>query len=139
MKEDALDYYLQASQFWGSYPRASGLRFDVNESLKKGNRVSNLEVNPKLANAFWVPLDMSKSYKVVTNDFIATPRDGFDEFGTIDEKLRTNTYLESAQSLIEYAKSVDSLDILPAERASTQNWIGANNPEAETEKDVGDN
>ena len=122
--EDAIDFYLDPSGSWGAYPRTSGLRFDVNEIEAKGSRVTNLEVNPKLSGE-WELIDESASYTVVTNNFIATPRDGYYEFGNIADELKVDTYVEYAQSFIDYAKSVDSLDPVPADRASTQNWIGA--------------
>lgn len=119
--EDAIDFYLDPSGSWGAYPRASGLRFDVNEAMPKGSRVSNVEVNPKLAGT-WTKIDMLASYTVVTNNFIATPRDGYYEFGNIDDSLKVDTYVEYAQSFIEYAASVDSLTPVGPDRASTQNW-----------------
>lgn len=122
--EDAIDFYLDPSGSWGAYPRASGLRFDVDEGQEKGSRVTNLEVNPKLA-AEWESIDVSTSYTVVTNNFIATPRDGYYEFGNIGEELKVDTYLEYAQSFIEYAKSVESLHSVDPNLASTQTWIGA--------------
>jgi 5''-nucleotidase/2'',3''-cyclic phosphodiesterase and related esterases len=120
--EDALDFYLDPSGSWGAYPRASGLRFDVNEAMPKGSRVSNVEVNPKLAAAEWTSIDMSANYTVVTNNFIATPRDGYYEFGKIDAALKVDTYVEYAQSFIEYASVVENLNPVGADRASTQNW-----------------
>jgi hypothetical protein len=80
-----------------------------------------VEVNPKLAGT-WTKIDMLASYTVVTNNFIATPRDGYYEFGNIDDSLKVDTYVEYAQSFIEYAASVDSLTPVGADRASTQNW-----------------
>lgn len=119
--EDALDFYLDPTGSWGAYPRASGLRFDVNEALPKGSRVSNLEVNAKLA-ASWAPIDMSANYTVVTNNYIAIPKDGYFEFGNVDDSLKYDTYVEYAQSFIEYAESVGVLEPVSADRASTQNW-----------------
>lgn len=119
--EDAIDFYLDPAGSWGAYPRSSGLRFDVNEAMPKGSRVSNVQVNPKLAGS-WTAIDMSGSYTVVTNNFIATPRDGYYEFGNIDASLKVDTYVEYAQSFIEYASTVDSLTPVGPDRASTQNW-----------------
>ncbi len=119
--EDAIDFYLNPSGSWGAYPKSSGLRFDVNEAKDYGSRVSNLEVNPKLAGT-WTAIEMSKTYTVVTNNFIATPRDGYNEFGNIPDEKRVDTFVEYAQSFIEYSKSVGVLEPVPTERASTQNW-----------------
>lgn len=122
--EDAIDFYLDPTGSWGAYPRASGLRFDVNEGETKGSRVSNLEVNPKLAGS-WEAISTDKMYTVVTNNFIATPRDGYYEFGKIEGKV--DTYVEYAQSFIEYAQG-NVLEKVPADRASTQNWSPTSAP-----------
>lgn len=119
--EDALDFYLDPTGSWGAYPRASGLRFDVNEAMPKGSRISNLEVNAKLAE-LWAPIDIYATYTVVTNNYIAIPKDGYYEFGNVDNSLKYDTYVEYAQSFIEYAESVGGLAPVSADRASTQNW-----------------
>lgn len=119
--EDAINYYLDPSGSWGAYPRASGLRFDVNEAKEFGHRVSNLEVNPRLAGS-WTPIDMDKRYTIVTNNYIATPRDGYFEFGNVPEEDRLDTYVEYAQSFIEYAESVESLEPVSNDSRSTKNW-----------------
>ena len=119
--EDAVDFYLDPAGSWGAYPRASGLRFDVNEAASKGRRITNLEVNVKLAGSFQ-PIDMTKTYSVVTNNFIATPRDGYYEFGNIEDDLKVDTYVEYAQSFIEYAQEVGTLEKVSDENASTQVW-----------------
>ncbi len=119
--EDAIEFYLDPSGSWGAYPRASGLRFDVNEAEEKGMRVSNLEINPKLEGT-WGPIDLTKSYTVITNNFIATPRDGYYEFGNIPDELKVDTFLEYAQAFIDYSNDVKILEPVPQDRASTQSW-----------------
>ena len=119
--EDAINFYLDPAGSWGAYPRASGLRYNVNEALPFGSRVSALEINPKLEGT-WAPIDMSGIYIVVTNNFIATPRDGYFEFGKIPEEKKVDTYVEYAQSFIEYSESVGILEPVPEDRASTQEW-----------------
>ena len=119
--EDAINFYLDPAGSWGAYPRASGLRFDVNEALSFGSRVSNMEVNTKLAGS-WSAIDMSANYTVVTNNYIAGSKDGYFEFGNVDDSLKEDTFVEYAQSFIEYAESVKVLEPVPGDRASTQNW-----------------
>lgn len=77
---------------------------------------------------------MGTSYKVVTNNFIATPRDGYYEFGNIPEELIVDTYVEYAQSFVAYAKSVGTLEPVPADRASTQVWKAADAEEEPAEE-----
>ena len=119
--EDAVNFKIDPSGSWGAYPRASGLRYDVNEGQLFNKRITNLEVNPKLSGK-WEPIDMDASYIVVTNNFIATPRDGYYEFGNIDDDKKIDSYVEYAQSFIEYAKSVETLLPVRKKNRSTQNW-----------------
>ena len=90
--EDAINFYLDPTGSWGAYPRSSGLRFDVNEAMDYGSRVSNLEVNPKLSGT-WTAIVMSATYKVVTNNYIATPRDGTFYFDIILCRKKKSFYV----------------------------------------------
>jgi len=117
--EDALKYYLDPTGSPGAYPRASGLCFDVNEALPKGSRIVNLEVNAKLAGS-WAPIDMSAMYVVVTNSYIAIPKDGYYDFGNVDDSLKYDMFVEYAQSFIEYAEFIGGLAPVSADRVSTQ-------------------
>jgi hypothetical protein len=62
-------------------------------------------------------------YSVVTNDFVATPRDGYYTFGEINKANDTeffNTYVLYAQSFIDFVKDVKVLNDPPLEQYSTQ-------------------
>jgi len=134
--EDAIDYSLADSGSRGAYPRASGLRFDVTLNQPKGSRITNLEINSKLAGS-WEAIDMDDDdvvYTVVTNSYIASVKDGYYEFGTIAEELKVDTYVEYAQAFIDYTMDVGTLEHVPADFASTQNWN--NETEAPTDHDV---
>ncbi|WAJ71268.1 bifunctional metallophosphatase/5'-nucleotidase [Catenovulum adriaticum] len=126
--EDALANTLDNEGSTGSYPYASGLRFNVDASAAKGSRVSNVEVNPRVA-ASWTTIDLNTTYTVVTNDFIASGQDGYATFGTVfNSGDYVDTYTEYAQGLIDYAEMLSednmTIDKLPAEEYSTQNYIG---------------
>ncbi|KNF09708.1 bifunctional UDP-sugar hydrolase/5'-nucleotidase periplasmic precursor UshA [Gottschalkia purinilytica] len=62
----------------GAFPQVGGLTYTLNLFKSKGNRVTNVKVNG-------VPIDLNKSYKVVTNDFMAAGGDGYTMLE--DEKL----------------------------------------------------
>lgn len=123
--EDALDYGLNPEGSSGAYPYASGLRFNVDASQLKGDRISNVEVNSRLASE-WSDIDLQATYTVVTNDFIAAGRDGYSTFGEIfNAGLFTNTYTEYAQGFIDYVKQTYGhiLQKLPVSEYSTQRYI----------------
>lgn len=126
--EDALANALDNGGSSGSYPYASGLRYDVDASQAKGSRISNVQVNPRVAGA-WADIDKTKLYTVVTNNFIAKGRDGYTTFGTLfDEGKFVDTFTEYAQGFIDYVEKLtaagQSLQKLPSEEYSTQTYIG---------------
>ncbi|MBN7796580.1 NAD nucleotidase [Parahaliea mediterranea] len=127
--EDALANALDEGGSSGSYPYASGLRYDVDASQSFGARVSNVEVNPRVAGS-WAPIDTGMVYTVVTNDFIASGQDGYDTFGPIfDAGNFVDTFTEYAQGFIDYVEAQTALGMplgkLPAEEYSTQSYIGS--------------
>lgn len=132
--EDGLDYYLVPNGSTGAYPKTSGLRFHVNEAMKKGSRISNMEINPALKGE-WAPLDMLKNYTLVTTDYIASGKDGYYEFEGSDY---LDLGLEYAASFIDYAKMVKVLEKVPKERASTQSWRNSQGEEYHVDIASGD-
>ena len=137
--EDALSNTLDDGGSTGSYPYASGLRFDVDASQSEGNRISNVQINPQ-ASGSWSAIELGAVYTVVTNDFIASGRDGYDTFGVIfGSGAFVDTYTEYAQGLIDYVEGLTAngktLDKLPLEEYSTQKYIGTDGCDHSTESD----
>jgi len=118
--EDALDYALQPDGSTGAYPYAAGLRWNVRLGAAKGSRLTGLEYKgPK--DAGWAPLDPARAYKVITNDYIAAGRDGYAAFKTVTEDGRSlNTYLDYAQSFVDFVKQRGTVGKLPVDDYSTQ-------------------
>lgn len=126
--EEALANTLDNGGSSGSYPYASGLRYHVDASQTNGSRISNVEINPRVAGT-WQAIDLATTYTVVTNDFIASGRDGYDTFGTVYNNGNfVDTYTEYAQGLIDYMKQIttasQTLSKLPTDEYSTQQYIG---------------
>ena len=82
-------------------------------------RFSSVEVNSRGAGV-WTAIEADKIYVVATNSYIGTGRDGYLLFG---EKEESNTYLEYAQTFIDYCVEVGTIVNLPAEEYSTQSII----------------
>ncbi|GAB4216947.1 MAG: NAD nucleotidase [Rhodoferax sp.] len=89
----------------GAYPYAAALRWDVDMSRPKGQRLSNVQVRDK-AGAGWAPLDPLRRYILVTNDFVAAGGDGY---ATLAARYKAgsfvNTYLLYTQSFVDYVKA----------------------------------
>ncbi len=114
----------------GAYPYASGLRWDVDLSQPMGQRFSNIEVKLK-TDTEWSAIDLAKTYTVVTNSFVAGGKDGYHTFGTVSSEGRiVDTYLDYAQSFVDYVKRLDSegqsIDKLPLTDYSTQSFVNKN-------------
>lgn len=120
--EDAYDFATMEGGSSGAYPYASGLRWKLDGSKEKGSRFYDLEVQKKGED--WTAIDMDAMYKVATNDFIASGRDGYVTFGEIMKEGRVvDTYLDYAQSFVDYVQKVGTISKLPAEEYSTQLYI----------------
>lgn len=125
--EDALSNALDEGGSSGSYPYASGLRYEVDASQAEGSRVSNVEVNSQVAGS-WTAIDTSATYTVVTNDFIASGQDGYDTFAIpFDAGNYEDTFTEYAQGFIDYVEDLtadgQNLIKLPEAEYSTQRYI----------------
>lgn len=100
--EDAVANYQDLAQSNGSHPYAAGLRWDLDMSKPKGQRFSNVQVRNKATGA-WTALDPAKTYVLVTNDFIASGKDGYTALGVAYNGGRfVNTYLLYTQSFVDY-------------------------------------
>jgi 5'-nucleotidase/UDP-sugar diphosphatase len=118
--EEALDYALQPDGSTGAYPYAAGLRWHIEVTAPLGQRLSQMEFKGRNDES-WAPLDMDKTYRLVTNNYIAAGRDGYLTFKTVKNDGRyTDTYLDYAQSFVDYVQERGSVGKLPSSEYSTQ-------------------
>lgn len=68
----------QVSALAGRFPQVSGLRFTWDPKAEPGNRIISVEV--KNPDGTYQPIDTSKTYRVVTNNFLAQGGDGYTVF-----------------------------------------------------------
>ena len=85
----------------GAYPYTAGLRFDVDITKAKGARATNFEIQ---SNGQWISFDTSKTYKVITNDFVSGGGDNYLTLKGLDKSLKENTFLDYADSFLQYVK-----------------------------------
>ena len=74
--EEALDWALNPDGSTGAYPYAAGLRWDIDASKTIGSRFSNIQFKGP-GESEWSDLDLSRTYKVATNNYIAAGKDGY--------------------------------------------------------------
>lgn len=118
--EDGVDSVMNGTGT-GAYPYTGGLRFRVDMNQTKGNRVSNLEI--RTGSGAWVALDPAASYKLITNNFTAEGGDKYDTFKTIPAAQREDTFLDYADSFLQYVRSKGALAKPVAAERSTQGYI----------------
>ncbi|WP_409421634.1 NAD nucleotidase [Pseudaeromonas sp. ZJS20] len=122
---EAVDYAFAPDGSTGSYPYAAGLRFDVDRARAAGARLFNIETRVKGSQA-WVALDDGAHYRVVTNSFTAQGKDHYLTFGTVSAAGRAeDTYLDYAQSFVDYVKARGRLSKPAEEDFSTQHFYDA--------------
>lgn len=88
----------------GSYPYTGGLRWNVDLNKDKGQRLSKVEV--RNSNGQYVALDLNKTYKVVTIDFLAGGGDYYTTMKSITGKRREDVGLVYAEAFLKYVQSL---------------------------------
>lgn len=107
--EDAVSNHLDAAQSNGSHPYAAGLRWDLNMSQPRGSRFSNVQVRNR-STGVWGPIEPMRLYTVVTNDFIASGRDGYATFGAVFATgAYVNNYLLYTQTFVDHVRRLGTV------------------------------
>lgn len=100
--EDAVSNHLDNKSSDGSHPYAAGLRWNLDMSRAKGQRFSGLQVKSR-STGVWKAINPQRNYVVVTNDFIASGKDGYTTLGKVSQVGRiVNTYLLYTQSFVDH-------------------------------------
>lgn len=120
---EAVDY--AHSDSTGAYPYAAGLRWTVDMSRATGERLYDVEVRERDGSE-WRALSDSDRLKVVSNSFTAQGQDGYLTFGTVSEDGRAvDTFLDYAQSFVDYMLEVRTISKPSADEYSTQSYTPA--------------
>jgi 5'-nucleotidase/UDP-sugar diphosphatase len=108
----------------GSHPYAAGLRWSLNLDAPKGQRFTAVEVRDR-ASGRWAPIDSARKYVLVTNDFIASGRDGYVTLGKVwaDKSRSVDTGLYYTQTFVEAITRARTLAPLPAEQYSNRQVV----------------
>jgi 5'-nucleotidase/UDP-sugar diphosphatase len=119
--EGAIEFFLgNLGANTGSYPYAAGLRWrvDLTRTREQG-RLVDMEV---LRDGAWQPLDPAATYRIVTSDYLASGKDGYDDLALIPAERREDTFFDYAQALIDYVRAGRPLSRPPPETVSTQHF-----------------
>lgn len=109
----------------GAYPYAAGLRWTVDMNRPSGQRLYDIQVRDRDGTQ-WRTLTDGETLNVVTNSFTAGGRDGYVTFGTVsDDRRAVDTFLDYAQSFVDYTLEVNTLSKPAADEYSTQSFTPA--------------
>lgn len=120
--EDAMQAVVDKNT--GSYPYAGGLRWDVDLSQSKGQRITNIQV--RNANGIYQNLEPNQTYRVATMNFLADGQDFYTTFKNVTGSRRIEVGLDYAEAFLQYVESLSGsngqkiLNRLPTEQYSTQ-------------------
>jgi len=107
--EDGVANHLDNGQSSGSHPYAAGLRWNLDMSQARGSRFSNVQVKDRSSGS-WSAIEASKTYVLVTNDFVAAGKDGYTTLGPIYASgAYVNTYLLYTQTFADYVAAKGSI------------------------------
>ncbi len=106
--EDALSNALDNGST-GSFPYAYGIRYDVDATKDAYSRINNMEILDRKTGV-WSPIEMDSFYVVLTNDYIASGKDGYVTFKTVQDERGNgyDTMTDYALSFIKYARELES-------------------------------
>ncbi|MDD3328827.1 MAG: 5'-nucleotidase C-terminal domain-containing protein [Zoogloea sp.] len=118
--EDGIDSVLNGTAS-GAYPYTGGLRFSVDMNQARGSRIGNPEVRDAAGN--WRPLDPAANYRLITNNFTADGGDKYDTLKAIPAAQREDTFLDYADSFLQYVRSRSPLAKPAVAGRSTQGYV----------------
>ncbi|MDO5062732.1 MAG: 5'-nucleotidase C-terminal domain-containing protein [Peptostreptococcaceae bacterium] len=84
----------------GAFPHVGGVTFTLRVNAPVGKRVTDVKIGGQ-------PIDLNKTYKVATNDFMAAGGDGYTMFKPYPSKAEYNTLMDT---LLDYVKKVGTVD-----------------------------
>ncbi|TCM59385.1 5'-nucleotidase [Acinetobacter calcoaceticus] len=125
--EDAMNAVVTQDNSTGSYPYTGGLRWNVDLNQDRGQRLTKLEV--RMSNGQYAPLDLTKTYRVITIDFLANGGDYYTTMKGVTGERREDVGLVYAEAFLKYAQSLagatgqKQLQKLPIADYSTQLFI----------------
>ncbi|TXT16580.1 MAG: 5'-nucleotidase, partial [bacterium] len=103
--EDAVANHLDQGGSTGGHPYMAGARWDLDLSRPRGQRFANVQVRDRQT-ATWSAIDPARTYILVTNDFLASGKEGYATLGAIHATGNyVNTYLLYTQTFVDYVQA----------------------------------
>lgn len=123
--EDVVDAL--AANNKGSYPYSAGMRWRVDKTLPKNQRIQNIEV--KNGQGKFQPISLQKTYRVATIDFLARGSESYTRFKDVTGTRRHDYETDYADIFLNYVDNLPTVNgqkqirRLPVSDYSTQKYI----------------
>ncbi len=102
--EDGVANHLDHGGSTGGHPYMSGVRWDLDLSKPRGQRFSNIQVRDRKT-GIWSAPDPTQNYTLVTNDYLASGKEGYATLGQIYASGNfVSTYLLYTQTFVDYVQ-----------------------------------
>ena len=105
--EDAISGVIEQKNT-GSYPYTGGLKWDVDLTQPKGQRISNIAV--RMQDGSYESLQNNQTYKVVTINFLADGADYYTTMKTIGADRRVDVGLDYAEAFLKYVDAIEGAE-----------------------------
>mmetsp|Transcript_41154 Transcript_41154/g.66720 ORF Transcript_41154/g.66720 Transcript_41154/m.66720 type:complete len:888 (+) Transcript_41154:243-2906(+) len=107
--ENGVSQYIPPNQSGqaGRFPQVSGLRFTFNPSAPAFSRIREVNVTK---NGVTYPIELTKRYFVITNDFMHGGGDGYSVFTNKQLLVDKNNAIDMAEAFIEYIEANSPLN-----------------------------
>ncbi len=106
--EDAVANFADNGGSSGSFPYGARIHYTIDMNKPINQRVSDVKIQDEAGQL--IPIDMTKTYRVGTNSFVASGRDGYSTFGKVfTERGGIDTYFDYAESFVNYVKLVGTI------------------------------
>ncbi|MBK6741797.1 MAG: 5'-nucleotidase C-terminal domain-containing protein [Hydrogenophilales bacterium] len=118
--EDAVANHLDKGGSTGGHPYMAGARWDLDLSKPRGQGFANVQIRDRKTGV-WSTIDPAHTYTLVTNDFLASGKEGYTTLGAIYATGNiVNTYLLYTQTFVDYVQAKGSVARPSAEDYSHQ-------------------
>jgi 5'-nucleotidase, C-terminal domain len=105
------------------YPYSSGMRFSVEANLPPYERISKIEVNPRLEGD-WLPLNPRRFYRVATTRSLSLGHLGYGAFTNVVDDWKRGFTFQTTDTFFEFISNQESWWDLPESEYSTQYFVG---------------
>jgi 5'-nucleotidase/UDP-sugar diphosphatase len=107
--EDGVANHLDHGGSTGGHPYMSGVRWDLDLSKPRGQRFSNIQVRDRKT-GIWSAPDPTRNYTLVTNDYLASGKEGYATLGQIYASGKAvSTYLLYTQTFVDYVQQMGTV------------------------------